>query len=437
MNKVKPKAGQIWESTTLSKHRIKLLKDSPILAGFHERYSFIPQTDLEWLAVKYDNWTTHEDLTYIARGKVKDGDEAIYTSMPGVPGINTPLWYTKQQWQDMRHELVLDESKKETKPLNFNLSAMKNSGVTMSEYLEAINTIKYSVNVPGINLNDWEEVSNKAIEKMEKLSEDKNKTLDRGLKSMPVISDYPGELHNETMDKFRSARDNESEVFQDAYKEIAAKPSDIYLPEEWLKEKGIELVDGDKRVTGTGMYDMEKSVFITSFVYRKSAGVQPLPPWLPVDHILGSGLSIDGGQDADSMSWGDPSLQTTINKWKPNAEELYKIYLSEQEKKVSDILDSVVNKKCHETLNKYQKIDLEKIEELNNFLSSNGIGEAGQHCIDVAIKDISENHDIDIRSNEDIAIDHMWNAYSKSGNMTDVLSEIKKGYVCDIKWVGE
>ena len=44
---------------------------------------------------------------------------------------------------------------------------------------------------------------------------------------------------------------------------------------------------------------------------------------------------------------------------------------------------------------------------------------------------------IDTRTNKEKAIDYMKYAYEKGNSMEDVLSEITKGYVVDVKWVGE
>jgi hypothetical protein len=44
---------------------------------------------------------------------------------------------------------------------------------------------------------------------------------------------------------------------------------------------------------------------------------------------------------------------------------------------------------------------------------------------------------IDTRTNKEKACDYMKCAYEKGNSMEDVLSEITKGYVVDVKWVGE
>ncbi|HHZ68863.1 MAG TPA: hypothetical protein EYN54_00950 [Methylococcaceae bacterium] len=44
---------------------------------------------------------------------------------------------------------------------------------------------------------------------------------------------------------------------------------------------------------------------------------------------------------------------------------------------------------------------------------------------------------IDTRTDKEKAIDDMKYAYEKGNNMEDVLSEITKGYVAGVKWVGE
>ena len=45
--------------------------------------------------------------------------------------------------------------------------------------------------------------------------------------------------------------------------------------------------------------------------------------------------------------------------------------------------------------------------------------------------------DIDLRTDEEKAIDYMNYAYSKGHSMADVLSEIKKDYVLGVKYTGK
>ena len=50
---------------------------------------------------------------------------------------------------------------------------------------------------------------------------------------------------------------------------------------------------------------------------------------------------------------------------------------------------------------------------------------------------INEVFPIDTRSDEEKTIDYMDYAYRKGGSMSDVLSEIKKGYVLDVEYTGK
>jgi len=129
MKNVKPMAGQVWEFLIPEGHyeagnKIKLISLSRSKKWFlckpinfksnaieisvsveflHLNFTFIPQTDLEWLACNFNSWTT--DLLFIW----KKGNVCYATIDPKVVVSDC---YTRQQWQDKRYELGLDEKPK-------------------------------------------------------------------------------------------------------------------------------------------------------------------------------------------------------------------------------------------------------------------------------------------------------------------------------------
>ena len=70
-----------------------------------ERYfKFVPQNDLQWLAVNVDTWVKWRDLPYITR----TGDAWTYLSSD----LHHPDSYTKEQWQRERYKSGLDDKPK-------------------------------------------------------------------------------------------------------------------------------------------------------------------------------------------------------------------------------------------------------------------------------------------------------------------------------------
>jgi hypothetical protein len=121
MSNVKPMVGQVWgllyaDGSHYEKRSISRLSNSRVLytdgcgverwsnrSKFIEDYEFIPQNDLEWLAVNEPEWN-NDYFLFIAKVK---GDRAYYRQLH-------VLSYARQQWQNMRYELGLDEPKNKT-----------------------------------------------------------------------------------------------------------------------------------------------------------------------------------------------------------------------------------------------------------------------------------------------------------------------------------
>ena len=53
------------------------------------------------------------------------------------------------------------------------------------------------------------------------------------------------------------------------------------------------------------------------------------------------------------------------------------------------------------------KANSELLSSLNKFMSKNNIGKAGENCVDVAIRELSEKHNIDNRTPKQKAVDEM------------------------------
>ena len=113
----KPKYGQFWASIKTSKKLSILLitpdgcvhfsDDSVItMRVIHKEYKFIPQNDLEWLAVNVDSW--YFSSKYI--GKILDAPFMVTHPQDGA--------YTREQWQNARYELGLDDKPKQHIDLN-------------------------------------------------------------------------------------------------------------------------------------------------------------------------------------------------------------------------------------------------------------------------------------------------------------------------------
>lgn len=108
MDNIKVMAGQRWRNNSGFECMvynevagIVRFMDSRRQCGsehFRENFTFIPQTDLEWLAVNCDEWCDY-DTVFICK---KGGDYAFIPCFLG-------HCYTRQQWQNKRYELGLDE----------------------------------------------------------------------------------------------------------------------------------------------------------------------------------------------------------------------------------------------------------------------------------------------------------------------------------------
>lgn len=373
MNKIKVMPGQVWKCIKKYEGFLEgydcFITDNNIgprissdffewtfidrIVNFHEHFEFVPQTDLEWLAVKVNKWDPiHRFLHRLPNGYCFDG----------IAG-NTS--HTKQQWQTQRYELGLDEP-----PIN--------------------NTVNvYCFHEDFIKTSKWEILANRAIKNMNKI------------KSNPVY--------------------------------------DIYLPVSWVEEKGIELIDDDI-VIGTGMITREKFQYITSFAERENSGDQPVTDWVPVIMGFSNGNTLKN--NASDHFWDLKNMHGKCNggyivKWKPNAEALVTIYLSEQkEKEISDTLDRIAQSDIETPVpnTSYYQDELRKVEL---FVQENELLLPGETPISCVIRELAEKHGIDIRTNEEKAVAYMGYAYDKRKNMRDVLSEIKKGNVTDVKWVGK
>ena len=130
MSKVKPQVGQIWKdpgregdewvvTEALSHEGVIVVecshnKYSDIMpdggtnafleSDFVEFFEFIPQNDLEWLAVKAGAWE-FDDCDFIAREESRE----LYIEDSESEYCSQFQYYTHQQWQNMRYKLGLDE----------------------------------------------------------------------------------------------------------------------------------------------------------------------------------------------------------------------------------------------------------------------------------------------------------------------------------------
>jgi len=130
MKNVKPKAGQVWECISDSKifveygEKVIVIESSKgaaeyqagnkIIASsfehFNGSFKFIPQNDLEWLAVNVEKWNGDKHPEVIDNLLIRIGDKDWSFTSDG---------YTRDQWQNKRIELGLDEPKqKKTKMID-------------------------------------------------------------------------------------------------------------------------------------------------------------------------------------------------------------------------------------------------------------------------------------------------------------------------------
>jgi hypothetical protein len=121
MKNVKPMRGQVWgrriSDTDMTANEIKIsrLSQSRVHAAgldgwinrniFIEDWLFIPQNDLEWLAVNEPEWF-HGDCNWVRRD---ENDRPMYTDRPNDILTKQYTYCTREQWQNMRFDLGLDE----------------------------------------------------------------------------------------------------------------------------------------------------------------------------------------------------------------------------------------------------------------------------------------------------------------------------------------
>lgn len=119
MKNVKVKRGQKWSNEN-DKAREVTIADAidgcvkyiqyPMVFSMHlnqfvEHFKFIPQNDLEWLAVNEPEWF-HGDCNWIRRDKTNN---TMYTDEPNNELNKQYTYYHWSQLQNMRHELGLDD----------------------------------------------------------------------------------------------------------------------------------------------------------------------------------------------------------------------------------------------------------------------------------------------------------------------------------------
>ena len=122
MSKVKPAVGQIWTNGNnevtfgvcidgllgFRNPRFESQQRMP-LDAFYKKHTFVPQNDLEWLAVNCDKWLSifgQIFRTFIDEDSFGHCDDSVYLIVPR---------YTREQWQNMRYQLGLDDKPKEIK----------------------------------------------------------------------------------------------------------------------------------------------------------------------------------------------------------------------------------------------------------------------------------------------------------------------------------
>jgi len=131
MNNVKVKVGQVWkENQTGNDYVIDINPEGWIsgqgktfgFGGYSEfailqEFTFQPQNDLEWLAVNVDKWRC-DSLKFISRD---DGCACFYVDDCNLQFLRKYNFYTRDQWQNMRYELGLDDKKHIQSPLNIKI----------------------------------------------------------------------------------------------------------------------------------------------------------------------------------------------------------------------------------------------------------------------------------------------------------------------------
>lgn len=119
MNKIKPQVGQVWRDTRTNGEAVNVTRvfeidgdlivdieinrqfierDSYYIDCFTKLFEFVPQNDLEWLAVNVGGWN---DCYSCVRRR---GGGIVFCCNSKISET-----YTRQQWQSMRYKLGLDE----------------------------------------------------------------------------------------------------------------------------------------------------------------------------------------------------------------------------------------------------------------------------------------------------------------------------------------
>jgi len=104
MKNVTPKAGQVWVNNE-TEMKSTLREDDLVFtqsSHFNKNYTFIPQNDLEWLAVNVDKWINVRGFDWISKA---GGGYYFHHD-------NHSDRYTREQHQNMRYELGLDDRPK-------------------------------------------------------------------------------------------------------------------------------------------------------------------------------------------------------------------------------------------------------------------------------------------------------------------------------------
>ena len=118
MSKVKPQVGQVWECNE-NGEEVALLRPRENGVAYFSAYGgklltpldvfltdfeFVPQNDLEWLAVNVEVWE-FDDCDFIAREESRE----LYIEDSESEYCSQFQYCTRQQWQNMRYKLGLDE----------------------------------------------------------------------------------------------------------------------------------------------------------------------------------------------------------------------------------------------------------------------------------------------------------------------------------------
>lgn len=115
MKQVKPAVGQVWRRVRTDTNVTSVIKGADVVIQsvvedaivfrrhsalpcrrFLEEFYFIPQNDLEWLAVNLDKW-------YCAADYLRNG-----SGTPFICNADHSDAIKREQWQNMRYQLGLD-----------------------------------------------------------------------------------------------------------------------------------------------------------------------------------------------------------------------------------------------------------------------------------------------------------------------------------------